>query len=138
MGDLWITSKSAGFDEDYHRAVWTRINALDQDDGNFDWFTNYQTGVGMMMQAPGQDAADYVVNEEFSLMPAEFAASSSIFAIPAGITCIPVAGGERATSFKHAHALMAAEGKSHLLRALPELKLAFRVAAMDAAAGRTA
>ena len=56
MGDLWITSKSAGFDEDYHRAVWTRINALDQDDGNFDWFTNYQTGVGMMMQAPGQDA----------------------------------------------------------------------------------
>jgi hypothetical protein len=37
MGDLWVTAKSAGFDEDYHRAVWTRINALPGDEGNFDW-----------------------------------------------------------------------------------------------------
>jgi hypothetical protein len=35
MGDLWVTAKSAGFDEDYHRAVWTRINALPGDEGNF-------------------------------------------------------------------------------------------------------
>ena len=133
MGDIWITSKSAGFDDDYHRAVWTRISALDQDDGNFDWFSDYTTGVGRMMQAPGQDAADYVVNEEFSLMPAQFAPSSPIFALPAGIKCIPVAGGEVASSFAHAHALMSAEGKAHLLRALPEVKLAFRLAALDAA-----
>ena len=37
MGDIWVTAKSAGFDEDYHRAVWTRINALPGDEGNFDW-----------------------------------------------------------------------------------------------------
>lgn len=35
LGDIWITAKSAGFDEDYHRSVHTRISALDQDDGNF-------------------------------------------------------------------------------------------------------
>jgi hypothetical protein len=36
MGDLWVTPKSAGEDFNYHRAVWTRISALDQDDGDFE------------------------------------------------------------------------------------------------------
>jgi hypothetical protein len=88
-----------------------------------------------MMQAPGQDAADYVINEEFSLMPATFAPDSSVFDIPAGIKCTPVAGGERATSFAHAHELLARDGiNANVLRALPEVKLAFRLAAMDKAA----
>jgi hypothetical protein len=88
-----------------------------------------------MMQAPGQDAADYVVNEEFNLAAATFAPDSPIFALPAGIKCIPVAGGERATSFAHAHAMLAAEGKAHLLRAVgAEVKLAYRVAALEARA----
>jgi hypothetical protein len=92
-----------------------------------------------MMQAPGQDAADYVINEEFSLSPASFAPDSAVFALPAGIKCIPVAGGERATSFAHAHALLESDGlNTNVLRALPELKLAFRVAAMDAAAAAAA
>ena len=119
--------------------MWTRINALPQDDGNFDWFARYSDGVGLMMQAPGQDAADYVINEESLLMPASFAPDSPVFALPPGSTCVPVAGGERATSFAHAHELFARDGlNTNVLRALPELKLAFRIAAMDAAAAAAA
>lgn len=49
MGDIWTTAKSS-VDANYHRSVWTRIPVLDEDDGAFDWFSDYTTGGGIMMQ----------------------------------------------------------------------------------------
>ena len=129
---VWTTSKSNGVDDNYYRSTWTRIDALPgQDDGNFDWFSDYDSGEGRMMQAPGQDAADYVVNEESNLKPATFTADDETFDLKSkltpGMTCLPVAGGEVATSFAHAHRLASEAGAAHLLRALPEVKLAYRL-----------
>ena len=53
-GDVWLSDKSAGADQDYHRVSYTHIPVLDQDDGAFDWFASYATGSGFQMQAPGQ------------------------------------------------------------------------------------
>ena len=36
-GDVWLAKKSDGTDPDYHRASYTHIPVLDQDDGAFDW-----------------------------------------------------------------------------------------------------
>ena len=125
-GDIWITHKSNGMDPLYYRAVWTRISALDQDDGNFDWFSDFTTGAGLMMQAPGPDADAYVINEEGPVVPATFTADSPIFDIPSGLTCIPT---ETVKSYSHLKDILN-KHKFPLsaLNVLPELKVAFHLA----------
>lgn len=131
-GDLWQNHKSAGYDPNYHRTVWTRINAIPGDEGNFDWFSDFTTGLGYMMQAPGPNPAAYVINEEQDLLAASFAPDSTVFTpyVPQGVVC-KQAG--RATSHAHAQALVRAAGGEPalaMLAALPEVALSFRLAAL--------
>lgn len=135
QGDVWVTSKSAGYDNDYHRTTWTHIPVLDQDDGAFDWFADFTTGEGRMMQAPGPDADEYVVNEERDLLAASFPLTDvTTFRLPVNAsTCIPAGS---ASSPRHARALLRAAGLPvHGLRVLmPELRLSYALARSRVAA----
>ena len=130
MGDVWSTHKANGMDPNYYRAVWTRISALDQDDGNFDWFSDYVTGAGYIMQAPGPDADAYVINEEGPIVPATFSADSPLFDIPSSLTCIPT---EQVQSYSHLKDVLN-KHKFPLtaLNVLPEVRLAFHLSKMSA------
>jgi len=126
MGDVWVTHKSQGMDPLYYRGVWTRIPALSQDDGTFDWFSDFTTGAGLMMQAPGPDADAYVINEEGPIVPATFSADSPIFDLPSGLTCIPT---EAIKSYAHLTSILDQHKfPSSALNVIPELKLAFSLA----------
>jgi hypothetical protein len=51
MGDMWVTPKSS-VDTNYYRTVWTQIPVLNdtQGLGSFNWYSDYTTGEGRMMQ----------------------------------------------------------------------------------------
>ena len=86
-----------------------------------------------MMQAPGEDAADYVVNEEVDLIPADFTnPNDTTFVIPAAIlpTCIPV--GSPRSMGEARKVLQAANVPPTVLRSMPEIALAYHVAQRDA------
>lgn len=131
--DMFITSKTS-IDEDYHRAVQTVIPVLNSSDflGAFKWWSDYATGEGMMMQAPGMSELDYVVNEESLLTPATFAPNDPIFALPTGLPKCVSAGSP--ASYKHAVELVAAAGApKSALAALPEVRLAYHLRALHRA-----
>ena len=130
MGDVWLSQKSAGDDLDYHRVVWTRIPVLDEDDGQFDWFSSYAgAGEGFQMQAPGQSTLDYVINDEQLLAPATFSPSDDVFALPSGPGVPPCVDVGAARSLVHAAELLEGAGiPRSALAAMPELRLAHALA----------
>jgi hypothetical protein len=80
----------------------------------------------LQMQAPGQDAAAYVINEESEVVATTFGPSDPIFSIPEGVKCFGLeeTDGSIMSLANAKQKIAALGGHPGVLDALPEVRLA--------------
>jgi len=97
IGGVWRAHKSEEFDSSYHYTTWTSVSAGDQ--GQFDYFSRNDTGTAYTMSAPSPEGL--VVNEYSEFSVVDYTATT-VFDLPAGITCINGTGSPLRTITKYA------------------------------------
>eukprot|EP00759_Apiculatamorpha_spiralis_P045259 PhF_6_TR42119/c1_g1_i2/m.63607 len=83
VGILWVGKKSEVNSDKLYQVVWRTKEAPDPNP-NFEYFSNFQDGTPVMMQAPSP--AGYVINEYYNFTVANFT-GSAVFDLPATPVC---------------------------------------------------